>query len=126
MLAGGEGGLWRSLDGGATFARLDPHKFPDRGTPGTLKQLKWDGPHAILIASDDTVFVAARGTGGGVYRTANAQAPAPTVERAPIAVLWMGEEEVELPSSLATVSDVTRCMAHSLHESVSARAVQTR
>ena len=78
VLAGGEGGLWRSLDGGATFARLDPHKFPERGTPGTLKQLKWDGPHAILIASDDTVFVAARGTGGGVYRTANAQAPAPT------------------------------------------------
>ncbi len=72
VYAGGEGGLWRSTDGGATWNASGPADLGgSNGAP--LKEVQWTGVHAISTdpASTGRVYVAAYGTGKGIYRSSD-------------------------------------------------------
>ena len=51
VLAGGEAGLFKSVDGGSSFTRIASATFPPEASTSLmlLKQRRWVGPHAIVI-----------------------------------------------------------------------------
>jgi photosystem II stability/assembly factor-like uncharacterized protein len=72
VYAGGEGGLWRSLDHGTpgTWARVGPQQFAgvnDRKVPDE----RWEGVHQILCdpGRPGWAYAAVHGPGRGLYRT---------------------------------------------------------
>lgn len=71
VFAGGERGLWRSQDGGATWTELAPATFHMGASGYEWRHAKWNGPHDILIAGA-AVFVANYGNGRGLYWSADA------------------------------------------------------
>jgi len=68
IFTGGPKGLWRSLDGGATWGELAPATFHLAQTTYSQISAKWNGPHSILTAGD-TVLVANLGKNRGLYRS---------------------------------------------------------
>ncbi len=72
IYAGGEGGLWRSTSGGApgSWARIGPAEFSGANS-SLLKEVQWEGVHQILPdpQSAGRVYVAAYGSGRGLYRS---------------------------------------------------------
>jgi hypothetical protein len=72
LFTGGARGLWRSLDGGASWTELAPATFHFGPNPYTLTQAKWYGPHSILLAGGDTVYVAVFAKNRGLYRSIDA------------------------------------------------------
>jgi hypothetical protein len=72
VYAGGEGGLWRSTAGGAlgSWTKLGSSSFSGVNTQ-ELKQVQWEGIHAITTDPkvSGRVYVTAYGSGRGVYRS---------------------------------------------------------
>jgi photosystem II stability/assembly factor-like uncharacterized protein len=72
VYAGGEGGLWRSTAGGASgsWTAIGPAAFSG-SVSGELKEVQWTGIHAITPDPRNMgrVYVAAYGSGKGVYRS---------------------------------------------------------
>lgn len=72
VYAGGEGGLWRSLSGGAagSWSAAGPAELAGVN-PGTLAEVRWEGVHAITPdpSGAGRVYVTAYGAGRGVYRS---------------------------------------------------------
>ena len=73
VLAGGENGLWRSLDGGTTWGETNPGIFHMDPSGDALKFAQWHGPHDIMIAGP-AIYVADYGSGRGLYRSTDAGA----------------------------------------------------
>jgi photosystem II stability/assembly factor-like uncharacterized protein len=71
VYAGGEGGLWRSLAGGApgSWARVGPPEFSGVNTR-VFAQERWEGVHHVVADHrPGWAYVAAYGPGRGLYRT---------------------------------------------------------
>ena len=68
VFAGGQNGLWRSLDSGASWTEIDPATFHLASSGYSLTSAKWNGPHDVLI-SGTTVYVAVYGSGRGLYKS---------------------------------------------------------
>lgn len=72
VYAGGEGGLWRSLDGGApgSWSRIGPLEMSGVN-PRRLPEERWEGVHRIVTVPGRPgwALVAAHGPGRGLYRT---------------------------------------------------------
>ncbi len=72
VYAGGEGGLWRSLAGGApgSWSRIGPPEMSGENLK-TLAEERWDGLHQIVPdpGRPGWAYVAAHGPGRGLYRT---------------------------------------------------------
>jgi len=73
VFAGGQAGLWRSLDGGATWSETSPAVFHMGSSGYPLRHAKWNGPHDILLAGP-VFYVANYGSSRGLYRSADAGA----------------------------------------------------
>jgi hypothetical protein len=72
VYAGGEAGLWRSPSSGAagTWVRVGPPELAG-GNPKALSAEQWEGVHQIVHDPTRTgwAYVAAYGSGRGIYRT---------------------------------------------------------
>jgi hypothetical protein len=68
VFAGGQKGLWKSVNGGTTWSELSPGIFRLPLNGFLLKTAKWNGPHEIL-AQGARVFVAVVGKDRGLYRS---------------------------------------------------------
>ncbi len=73
VFAGGQKGLWRSLDGGATWSETAPGIFHMGPSGSALESAQWFGPHDLVIAGP-TIYVANYGAGRGLYRSTDAGA----------------------------------------------------
>jgi hypothetical protein len=73
VFAGGERGLWRSLDAGTTWSEITPATFHPSPSGYELREAKWNGPHDILIANP-AIYVANYGSSRGLYRSTDAGA----------------------------------------------------
>jgi len=71
VYTGGEGGLWQSTRGGApgTWVSVGPAELAG-GSPVAVKEEQWTGVHEIAPdpQQSGTVYVAAYGSGKGIYR----------------------------------------------------------
>ncbi len=72
VYAGGEGGLWRSLAGGApgTWSRIGPAEFAGVNTKAVQYE-RWEGVHRVIAdpIRPGAAYVAAHGPGRGIYRS---------------------------------------------------------
>ena len=72
VYAGGEGGLWRSTSGGSlgSWTKIGSTSFSGTN-PQELKQVQWEGIHAITPDPkvSGRVYVTSYGSGRGVYRS---------------------------------------------------------
>jgi hypothetical protein len=74
VYAGGEGGLWRSSSSGSSgsWTKIGAASFSGIN-PQELKQVQWEGIHAITTDPkvSGRVYVTAYGSGRGIYRSNN-------------------------------------------------------